>query len=243
MHSNFLSGFLVVSLCCSLAFCDVVSLDASKDNAIYADNTNNSNGAGDFFFAGRNGGNSSRRGLISFDLSSIPSNAVIDSVTLNLVVSQASSGVAADIGLHRLISDWGESTSDAPGGEGGGTSAASGDATWDFAFFDNTAWTTPGGDFLGNASATTVVDVNGSYSWSSPGLIADVESWLANPTSNFGWIIIGDETAASTSKRFNSRSNGSNNPGLVIEFSVVPEPGAAVVLLALLPLGGARRRS
>ena len=245
MHTTklFIIALAMTIVSCNGLNADSVVLDAAFDNSIYADNTSNSNGAGNFFFAGQNGGAAERRGLISFDLSSIPLNAVIDSVTLNLTVSQASSAVAADINLHRLTSDWGESTSDAPMGEGGGTAAAIGDATWDFAFFDGTSWNTPGGDFVAGSSATTVVDVVGDYSWSGPGLVDDVQSWLDGTNSNFGWILIGDETAASTAKRFNSRTNGANNPSLTVEFSVVPEPASASILFCgFVVLAGRRRR-
>ena len=221
---------------------DSVVLDASLDNTIYEDNTSNSNGAGDFIFAGQNGDGSPRRALLSFDFSSIPSNAIIESVTLNLTASQVGSDVATDVSLHRVTSDWGESTSDATGGEGGGTAAAIDDATWDFSFFDNQNWNTPGGDFITGPSATTVVGVTGDYSWTGPGLVGDVQGWLDGTNSNFGWILIGDETAIQTSKRFNSRTNGANNPSLSVRFSVVPEPTSACILIAGLAGLVARRR-
>ncbi len=224
------------------ASADSITIEPLQDNTIYADNTSNSNGAGDFIFAGQNGGASPRRALIAFDLTAIPANAQIDSVTLNLFASQTGSSVAANIGLHRLVSNWGESNSDAPGGEGGGTAAQNGDATWDFTFFDTQSWVTPGGDFVAGASATTVVDVNGPYSWSSSKLVGDVQNWVDGTENNFGWILIGDETAAGTSKRFNSRDNGSLRPALMVEFSVVPEPNTAAVICATSVLFRLRRR-
>ena len=163
---------VAIALCLSsISFADSIVIDAARDTTIYEDNTGNSNGAGDFLFAGQNGGSSPRRGLIAFDLSMIPQNATIDSVSLSLFVSQANSTMA-DVSLHRLEADWGEGTSDAPGGEGGGTAAAAGDATWDDSVFGMTAWASQGGDFAPNASATTTVGGAGSaYTWSAPELI------------------------------------------------------------------------
>lgn len=41
-------------------------------------------------------------------------------------------------------------------------------------------------------------------------MVADVRDWMATPGSNFGWILIGDETQLTSAKRFESRS--ANNP-------------------------------
>ncbi|KMZ44225.1 MULTISPECIES: DNRLRE domain-containing protein [Bacillales] len=47
------------------------------------------------------------RGLLAFDLGLIPNNAIINSATLKLVQD---SGVATDIGVHRILSPWVESS-------------------------------------------------------------------------------------------------------------------------------------
>jgi hypothetical protein len=36
-------------------------------------------------------------------------------------------------------------------------------------------------------------------------MVADVRLWLAAPHRNFGWILLGDETAPGTAKSFGSR--------------------------------------
>ena len=227
-----ISTFLLTAILCAPNFvaADIVVLNPSQDNTIYQDSPGNSNGSGDFVFAGQNGGASPRRGLTQFDLSAIPTGATITGVTVNMFASQVSSTDASDVSFHRLLSAWGESTSDANGGEGGGIAAATGDATWTNTFFDSQFWTTEGGDFISTASATTSVSTTGAYSWSSPGLIDDVQGWLDGSIANFGWIAVGNETTASTAKRFNSRSNSSNNPTLTVEFTAVPEPASACVL-------------
>lgn len=220
---------------------DTVALVASQDNTLYEDNQSNSNGAGDFIFAGNNGGSSPRRSLLQFDLSSIPTGAIINSASVTLELSQTGAG-ASDVAFHRLLTSWGESTSDAPGGEGGGTAAATGDATWLHTSFDNQFWTNPGGDFDSAASSTNNVDVLGSQTWT--GLAGDVQGWLDGDFGNFGWIIIGDESVAgSSSNRFNSRTNASGVPTLTVDFTVVPEPSTAFVAIAFSPLLLRRRRS
>ena len=74
------------------ATADTVQLAPSKDNTIYETPVDNSNGAGDGIFVGRvgfNGNGTKRRGLIAFDLSSIPSGSTINSATLRLEVALA----------------------------------------------------------------------------------------------------------------------------------------------------------
>ena len=239
----FLSVVLSTFLLSSNLYADTIVLGAAQDNTIYQDSTGNSNGSGDFFFTGQNGGASPRRGLIQFDLSTLPAGAVVTGVTLDLVASQVSSTTAYDISFHRLLAAWGESTSDANGGEGGGAAAAPGDATWNESFFGSQNWANPGGDFVTGASATTSVSTTGAYSWTGPGLVDDVQSWIDGTNSNFGWIGIGNEIDASSAKRFNSRNNASNNPTLTIEFDVIPEPATTgLIIFGCLGMMGRRRR-
>src|SRR6185295_2229776 len=109
-----------------------------------------------------------RRGLIMFDLSSIPSNATIQNATLTKIMGMAAgAGTPQTIDLYRLTSTWGEGTvltqspaSDSLSGQGGGAAASTGDATWSHRFFNTTPWTTPGGDFVATKSASRN-DVNG----------------------------------------------------------------------------------
>ena len=220
---------------------DSVALSAARDNTLYDGGGDLSNGAGDFFFVGRNGNGDERRALTLFDLSPIPAGATINSVSLELVVSQANSPLV-DIGLHRLFSDWGESTSDAGGGEGGGTMAAVGDATWQHTFFPGSFWNTAGGDFAAAASANQFVDNPGTYIWQSAQLASDVQGWLDGTIDNFGWALVTDSTDPQTAKRFNSRENNSGGPILRVDFSVVPEPTCFLLLSTMACAATLRRR-
>src|SRR4029453_11532934 len=54
----------------------------------------------------------------------------------------------------------------------------------------------------------------------------DVQSWLNEPGTNFGWLIRGDEAVNQTAKRFDSSENGtvSRRPSLTIDYTL---PGGA----------------
>ncbi len=215
----------------SIARATTVQLGASHDTMIFQNNPNNGAGGAPGFFAGTNSQPSIRRGMVSFDTSSIPSDATITDVQLRLVIGQiAGSGggsggggsTSPTIELHKLLVSWGEantgaSTSSSLGGIGQGSPALTGDATWNARFFDASSpvlWSQPGGqagvDYLAGASASLVQGnaVNDVSLWlSTPQLVADVQGWLSNPASNNGWMLINaNETAAQTFRGFFSRN-------------------------------------
>ena len=196
-----------------------VILSPQKDNTLYEDIFGqSSNGAGIYFFAGRTAAPSLRRGVMAFDLTSIPTNATITGATLSMFISMAHGG-SASVSLSRALRDWGEGASNAGEPGGNGIQAELNDATWIHTFYNTSFWINPGGDFSSTTSATTTVSgANQTYTWSGSGLVADVQAWVSNPASNFGWVIRGNETSNGNAKRFNSRENTSNPPRLTITY-------------------------
>ncbi len=199
-----------------------INVLASKDNTLYQSATGTvSNGKGIHFFVGRTNGASLRRGVIAFDLSQIPTGVVIQSAALTLQVTRVPpNDISRTIALHRATADWGEGNSNAGSvSDGDGALAQPGDATWLHRFFDTENWETIGGDFNPTASASISVGGVGSYTWgSTSGMVADIQSWIDDPSSNFGWIIIGNETVNGTAKQFASREASTNPPRLSITF-------------------------
>ena len=125
------------------------------------------------------------------------------------------------ITLHRVLADWGEGGSNAPGEEGGGATARANDATWRHRFFPDSRWTALGGDFSDTVSDRTTVGGIGVYTWgSTPEMVADVQGWLDQPESNFGWMLRGNEENDKTAKRFDTReAAAANRPVLLVEFT------------------------
>jgi hypothetical protein len=197
-----------------------VALNPSKDNSIFSESGTLSDGKGIYLFAGMTNRGDARRALLAFDVSgAIPSGAIVTSAVLKLNMSKTIAG-STGVSLHRMLADWGEGTSDASANEGRGASAKTNDATWDYSFFDSQSWQAAGGDFVSDVSAVTTVANNGSYSWSSEQLTADVQAWLDEPSTNFGWILIGEESRSPTAKRFDSNqtTTASRKPSLQIIF-------------------------
>lgn len=224
-----LIAVVAMAVLCTSLFAQPVTVELNpvKDNTLVESASGAfSNGAGMHLFVGNTNQNSDRRrrAVIAFDIAgNIPAGATIQSVSLKMNMSRSRLSTVRTISLHRLTADWGEGTSDAGGGEGGGAPATSGDATWIHTFFNSAFWATPGGDFAPAPSASVGVGVTGSYTWqSTTNLVADVQGWVDNPASNFGWILIGDEETAATTKRFDSRQNAitANRPLLTLTYEM-----------------------
>jgi hypothetical protein len=204
-----------------------VTIRASKDNTLYQDvNGVLSNGAGQHFFVGKTSSNLIRRALVAFNVAGrIPAGSQILSATLTLNMSQTSSGPDT-VKLYRTLQDWGEGTSVAAGNEGGGAPATMGDATWIHKFFNTLLWSNAGGDFLATPRATQTVSTIGSYTWGSTSEMAsDVQRWLDNPSTNFGWIFLGEETASHLTKRFDTKEvpDSTARPKLIVTY--MPQVG------------------
>src|SRR6266436_8452764 len=203
-----LAVILITALGCAgvrSASAAIIVINRSKDNTLYEYDPaegDHSNSAVFHFFAGENGMGELRRGVLAFDIAgSVPPGSTITAVSLSMNMSMTPAG-ALTVELHKLLADWGEGTSHAPMGEGDGAPATPNDATWRHRFFDSVFWTNEGGDFLAMVSASQSVGGVGQYTWSSAQMIADVQSWLDNPANDFGWLVLGDETAIGTAKRF-----------------------------------------
>ncbi len=200
-----------------------VAITADRDNTLYEDAAGAlSNGAGNWLFAGRTnqGSDEIRRGLVHFDVAgSVGSGSTIVNATLQLFLSQPNSSGVHTIELHTATSDWGEGTSQAGMGEGGGAAATTNDATWLNTFFNTGTWATAGGDFNATVVADTVVNgaSGGTYLWQSAATAGDAQVWLDNPSTNFGWVLTGDETSGGTALRFATRENTGIEPMLCLE--------------------------
>jgi len=101
--------------------------------------------------------------------------------------------------------------------------AATRDATWTQNFFGSSSWATAGGDHVPAASATTMVAGTGDYQWTGPGLVADVQEFIDEPATNFGWVLLSDTVVGRTGKRLQSRESTSGVPLLeVTGFEAAP---------------------
>lgn len=124
-------------------------------------------------------------------------------------------------------------------GGGGGDVAQTNDATWANRFHPSTAWTSAGGTFSATISATTQVGSVGSYNWSSAQMTADIQAWVNNSTTNFGWVIKTDETGSRNTKKFASRNNptSAETPSLSVTYTAATPVTLAFIKAAEVKQG------
>jgi hypothetical protein len=206
----------------------VVTLNPNHDTTLFQGSDNNSNGAGPYIYVGQTNFAGARRALTSFDIASaVPSGATINSASLLLTVTRVH-GFGATLTLHKVSASWGEAGSNSGDPGGGGTLAQAGDATWKYRSYTDTEWATSGGDFAATVSSSATLDNFATLAFpTSVQLVADVQSWLNAPANNFGWLILGDESA-SGANRFASRENADPTilPKLTIDFTVAAPPAS-----------------
>jgi hypothetical protein len=226
---------------------DTIVLQPSADATLIATAPDNGLGSADFFNAGTTGGGNPNRALLLFDLSSaIPPGAIITGASLSLSVVREPNGKQNSIfSLRRMLQSWGEGVQ-VPGeaGPGLGSLAGPGEATWNQRFVDGAAWSQPGGqagvDYSTVLSSTAFVGLLGDDMIfnSTAASVADVQAWLDNPASNFGWMLRTEsEGVNKTARSFASRESGFG-PTLTVNFATVPEPSVlSLAGLFLLGLG------
>lgn len=208
----------------------------SADASLMEVAPNNNNGAQGFVLSGRTQNGPRVRALYQFDLTNLPTNAAVLSVTLVLnVTGQPIDGLAnAPFGLHRMLRPWGEGDKNPISPPGQGLPASPGEVTWLHSFYPTNAWTVPGGaagaDYFGFESAFQFIYGVGESPYrfeSTTELVADVQGWVNNPAANHGWMLIcAEEQTIFTARRFSSREDTLAPPTLEIEYLVPPQINA-----------------
>ena len=222
MRPRILGLLLLLVTSAPMAHGETIVLTSVRDNTLFEDaQGDTSNGSGPSVFCGRISQGRIRRSLVMFDLSVLPTSALIDSVELELHMASSSDLEPRVLALHRVLAAWGEGASFSSGGQG--APAEPGDATWLHTSYPTSYWSQPGGDFAATPSDTvTVQQPEGDYVWRSEAMRDDVRGWTKQTTPNCGWILLGDESVPNTARRFDSResSTTSYRPRLVIHYSV-----------------------
>jgi subtilisin family serine protease len=202
-----------------------VTIAAAADTSLLENNPDNNLGGAEEITAGTSAQGKKSRGLLKFDISAhIPANATITLALLKASVVNAPTNLAeTTFGLYRILREWGEGTKTGSSGQ----PATANEATWNHRRTSSEAWGAPGGmaatDYVAESSAltSTVAGPGGYYFNTSPGLIADVQAWVSNPSTNFGWMVIGQsEATVRTERRFGSREASNDPPRLIVEFTL-----------------------
>ncbi|MEN8207544.1 MAG: multicopper oxidase domain-containing protein, partial [Pseudomonadota bacterium] len=235
MHTNFLeramtllcflSAAMLLSSLSATAWSATATINPVLDNTMAQELPDNSSGECESIFSGLtdNGAGTARRALLQFDIAGQIPPSTINSVTLSMAVTGGKNHVDSTFSLHRVTTAWAEGTNGCGvRGGGQGEPAASGSATWNDAVSGVTVWSTPGGDYIGTASGSTLINSTSPVWNSTADMVSNVQDWLDGTTDNYGWVLIGDEVNKTTTRRFDS-SEGGSMPALVVDFTPIGE--------------------
>ncbi len=216
-----LLGFALLVLSSGSAAQTTVSLTADRDNTLYDTPTGNlSNGVGSRMFVGQTGNGRVVRGILHFDLSGVPQDAVVTDARLEMRVVTASltANGSTPHSLFRVSQDWGEGTTAAASGQGGGGASTTDSVTWIHTFFPGGMWANPGGDFSATASDTQPAPTFGDVVFQSAGLTADVQSFVSDAAMNFGWVLKADAKNAGARVYATREGATTSRPTLVVTY-------------------------
>ncbi len=222
---------------------------ASQNNNLGYSSSNSMGGAGDRWYPPAS--TRPRYSLYWWDISSITSglqpgeSIQVNSATFSLSIQEGSDltpyGATRHGNLSRVLDSWIE-------GSGANTPASIGEPTWNHRVYNTSPWATPGA-----TGATDIADTL-TFTITPPGSTRatfrqniDVtniaKQWLENGAANNGLLLHGgDWNAGSTafacyfiaSNEYYGEDYLNRRPALTIDYAVVPEPTA----LLLLGIGG-----
>lgn len=220
------------------AHSETIELLPTSDATLFEDPEGaKASGAGPTLFLGDNRLSTTRRALLRFEVAAeLPPDAVVQSVSLWLYVSDAPNETAQPVTVHRVLESWGEGPSASSGG--GGAPAEPGDATWLHRFYPGDPWSEVGGSFDPTVAASIQMGISGWQEFAAEGLVQDVQGWLDDPSSNFGWMLRGAEGTPSSSRGLHSRESETAElrPYLHIEYRV-GDVSSAVMSISRLKSG------
>jgi hypothetical protein len=151
------------------------------------------------------------RGLLRFDLGSIPSAAFVQSAQLQLRVTKVPQApFNGEFALHRMLTPW-----DAT-------------ATWNLAS-TGAPWDGPGStagvDYVAESSAVQFVNNIASYDFGpSQRMAEDVNLWVADAGANAGWLIKSQNEGANKSARHFGSSESPSPPQLRLTYTALAPP-------------------
>ena len=210
---------------------ETVQLTPSADTALLERYPANNLGAQPFLPSGTTQIFTKNRALLKFDVAGqLPRGAKITAAALTLeVVGQPVDGDApTTFELRRMLRDWGEGQREGFPPVLGGP-ATLGEANWTHRFALTTNdWAEPGGragiDFSEVVSGERYIyGIDYSpYTFSSTvEMTADAQFWLAQPATNFGWMLISrSEESNFSARRYGSREDPFRAPLLAVDFFV-----------------------
>jgi len=199
--------------------CYDVSLEATEDNYLSAANVLYNNGGSTNVRVDNTTGTSRRTGLFKWDVSSIPSSAVIQTASLKLNVTETSSLV---FNLYNMRRAWVEGTSDRANSsdssnwntyDGVNSWGTGGAASTETDRYDDNLWSADATSFTSNGSKTLPLNSSG---------VAVVQGWVSGSLPNYGLTMQNFTGSTADAVQFDSSeaTTAANRPKLLVNYCV-----------------------
>ncbi len=147
-----------------------------------------------------------RRSIFYFNISEIPSNAIVQSAVFSAYRQGGDNGANLTISAYSLTNNWVENQ-----------------VSWNNKSTGN-PWTNPGGDYGSLRATSTIPAIKAFYNWNLEA--SGVQSWLTNAAFNNGILLRQNGTTLDKRHQFTSKENTTtplNRPKLTITY-LIPEP-------------------
>lgn len=180
----------------------VVTLAAIQDTWISEANTGSNYGSSTLFTV-TNAANRGR-GLVQFDLSSIPAGTVLKTATLRLFTGSFSPKVNSILTVNKAYDPWTQ----------GGATWKKRDGTNDWSAGPGIYWGPGAGDPISTSALSSSVDMTNGV-WVDWNVLPLAQQWVDNPALNYG---AGVQIDTSSAVIFNSRESTVKQPQLLITY-------------------------
>ncbi|NOU20945.1 MAG: DNRLRE domain-containing protein [Methyloglobulus sp.] len=148
-------------------------------------------------YVGKNNSGKQYKGLIKFDVSTIPTSATITSATLRLNETTSTGSGSYNIGLYKIKTTWVETT-----------------ATW-------SNFSAAGNYDTTQQAVTSVATVStGFKEWALPNAL--INAWIGAPASNYGLAIVCENCSNNNFFQFAAKENttAASRPQLVVNYTM-----------------------
>lgn len=171
------------------------------------ENESDENGGiyGEICIGNLSGTSATRRAFVLFDPPAIPDNAVVTRVVYEFTQIRPRSmcgncPLSANIELRRVLEEWEEGLGGLSNAACGGGSNQPG-VTWNTR--PNTSATVSATEFMSSETGVDIT-IDTDIGSDDDGLIADIQAWVDNPDSNYGWEYrVTEESTADNARLLN----------------------------------------
>lgn len=199
---------IVILMCAASANAQSGVATIAAESTVYENEPNSNGGSYSLYCIGNHATDATRRGYARFTLPEIPAGAIVTRVVYDFTQDRVrmfgEGPKSANIEIRRVTESWAEGTGVQGGGPCGGGEFVVAGVTWNTRPAVNAALSATA--FLPVTNETAIL-IDTDIGEDDDGLIADVQTWVDDPSLNFGWEFrVTEEDVADNARRMDPGS-------------------------------------